>query len=68
MKTQYVESLAVEVDVRYKPLLKASELLLLLRHDDKTPWNTAEHMEVERMLVSSGEVGQAAPPYVLEVW
>jgi hypothetical protein len=37
MKTQYVESLAVEVDVLYKPLLKASELLLLLllRHDDK---------------------------------
>jgi hypothetical protein len=31
-----VESLVVEVDVRYKPL-KASELLLLLllRHDDK---------------------------------
>jgi hypothetical protein len=36
MKTQYVESLVVEVDVRYKPLLKESELLLLLlRHDDK---------------------------------
>jgi hypothetical protein len=36
MKTQYVESLVVEVDVRYKPLLKASELLLLLfRHGDK---------------------------------
>jgi hypothetical protein len=35
MKTQYVERLVVEVDVRYKPLLKASELLLLLlRHDD----------------------------------
>jgi hypothetical protein len=34
MKTQYVESLVVEVDVRYKHLLKASELLLLLlRHD-----------------------------------
>jgi hypothetical protein len=34
-----VESLVVEVDVRYKPLLKASELLLLLllllRRDDK---------------------------------
>jgi hypothetical protein len=27
MKTQYVESLVVEVDVRYKPL-KASELIL----------------------------------------
>jgi hypothetical protein len=26
MKTQYVESLVVEVDVLYKPLLKASEL------------------------------------------
>jgi hypothetical protein len=25
-------------------------------------------MEVERMIVSSGEVRQAAPPYVLEVW
>jgi hypothetical protein len=38
MKTQYVESLVVEVDVHYKPLLKASELLLLplLRHDDKS--------------------------------
>jgi hypothetical protein len=36
MKTQHLESLVVEVDVRYKPLLKASELLLLLlRHDDK---------------------------------
>jgi hypothetical protein len=35
MKTQYVERLVVEVDVRYKPLLKASELLLLLRHDDE---------------------------------
>jgi hypothetical protein len=36
MKTQYVESLVVEVDDVYKPLLKASELLLLLlRHDDK---------------------------------
>jgi hypothetical protein len=34
MKTQYVESLVVEVNVHYKPLLKASELLLLLRHDD----------------------------------
>jgi hypothetical protein len=42
MKTQYVESLVVEVDVLYKPLLKVSELLLLLpRHDDKPlgiPW------------------------------
>jgi hypothetical protein len=37
MRTQYVENLVVEVDVRYKPLLKASELLLLLlRHDDKS--------------------------------
>jgi hypothetical protein len=36
MKTQYVESLVVEVDVRCKPQLKASELLLLLlRRDDK---------------------------------
>jgi hypothetical protein len=34
MKTQYVESLVVEVDVRYKPLLKVSELLILLRDDD----------------------------------
>jgi hypothetical protein len=37
MKTQYVESLVVEVDVRYKPLLKASELLLLLLHHDDKP-------------------------------
>jgi hypothetical protein len=37
MKIQYVERLVVEVDVRYKPLLKATELLLLLlRHGDKT--------------------------------
>jgi hypothetical protein len=36
MKIQYVESLVVGVDVRYKTLLKVSELLLLLlRHDDK---------------------------------
>jgi hypothetical protein len=35
MKTQYVESLVVDVDVCYKPILKASELLLLLRRDDK---------------------------------
>jgi hypothetical protein len=37
MKIQYVESLVVEVDVLYKTLLKASELLLLplLRHGDK---------------------------------
>jgi hypothetical protein len=36
MKTQYVESLIAEVDVRYKPLFKSSELLLLLLcHDDK---------------------------------
>jgi hypothetical protein len=43
MKTQYVESLVCEVDVRCKPLLKASELLLLLlRHDDiplGIPWS-----------------------------
>jgi hypothetical protein len=45
MKAQYVESLVVEVDVRYKPLLKASELLLLLLllcRDDKPigiPWS-----------------------------
>jgi hypothetical protein len=35
MKIQYVESLVIEVDVRYKPLLKANELLLLLHRDDK---------------------------------
>jgi hypothetical protein len=36
MKIQYVDSLVIEVDVLYKPLLKASELLLLLlRRDDK---------------------------------
>jgi hypothetical protein len=36
MKTQYVDSLIVEVDVCHKPLLNSSELLLLLlRHDDK---------------------------------
>jgi hypothetical protein len=37
METQYVESLVIEFDVHYKPLLKASELLLLLlRRDDKS--------------------------------
>jgi hypothetical protein len=36
MKTQYVESFVIKVDILYKPLLRASEhLLLLLRHDDK---------------------------------
>jgi hypothetical protein len=37
MKTQHLESWVVEVDVRNKPLLKASELLLLLllRLDNK---------------------------------
>jgi hypothetical protein len=35
MKTQYEERLVVEADVCHKPLLKSSELLLLLRHDDK---------------------------------
>jgi hypothetical protein len=37
MKTQHFESLVVEVNVCHKPLLRASELLLLLfRHDDKS--------------------------------
>jgi hypothetical protein len=66
MKTQYVESLVVEVDVRYKPL-KASELILLLLRHDETPRNTTERVEVEWMIVSSGEVGRAAPPYIHEV-
>jgi hypothetical protein len=36
MKTQHLESLIIEVNVCHKPLLKASELLLLLLcHDDK---------------------------------
>jgi hypothetical protein len=65
MKTKYVESLVVEVNIRYKPLLEVSELLLLLLRHER---NTAERMEVERMIVSSGEVGRAAPPYILEVW
>jgi hypothetical protein len=68
MKTQYVESLVVEVDIRYKTLLKATELLLLLLRHDDIPLGTAKLMEVERMIVSSGEVERAAPPYVLEVW
>jgi hypothetical protein len=60
MKTQHLESL-IESTCCHKPLLKSSEvLLLLLRHDDKP-------MEVERTIVSSGEVGRAAPPYVLEI-
>jgi hypothetical protein len=64
MKTQYLESMIVEVDVCHKPLLKMSELLLLRRTYTR---NTAERMEVERMILSSGEVGRTAPPYVLEV-
>jgi hypothetical protein len=60
--------LIIEVNICHKPLLKTSELLLLLlRHDDKPTQNTAERMEVEWMIVSSGEVGRAATPYVLEV-
>jgi hypothetical protein len=56
-----LESLIIESTCSHKPLLKSSELLLLLlRHDDKP-------MEVERTIVSSGEVGRAAPPYVLEI-
>jgi hypothetical protein len=35
MKTQYVESLVVEFDVRYKPLKVSELLLILLRRDDK---------------------------------
>jgi hypothetical protein len=36
MKTQHLERLIFEVDVFHKPLLKTSELhLLLIRHDDK---------------------------------
>jgi hypothetical protein len=65
MKTQYVESLVIEVDVHYKPLLKASELLLLLLHCDDKPIGIPQ--SVWRMIVSSGEVRRAAPPYVLEV-
>jgi hypothetical protein len=43
MKTQHEESLVVKVHVRYKPLLKASELLLLLLcHDD----NPSEYRRV----------------------
>jgi hypothetical protein len=34
MKTQRLESLNIEVDVRHKPLFKTSELLLLLLHCD----------------------------------
>jgi hypothetical protein len=61
MKTQHLESLIIESMCCHKPLLKSSELLLLLlRHDDKP-------MEVEWTIVSSGEVGRAAPPYVLEI-
>jgi hypothetical protein len=37
MKTQHLESWVVEVDVRHKPLLKASDLLLLLLGLDNKP-------------------------------
>jgi hypothetical protein len=42
MKTQYVERLVVEVDVRYKPLKASGLILLVLHHDDKPlgiPWS-----------------------------
>jgi hypothetical protein len=58
----------VEADVRYKTLLKVSELLLLLlRHDDIHIRSIAERMEVQRMIVSSSEVGRVAPLCILEV-
>jgi hypothetical protein len=62
MKTKHLESLIIESTCCHKPLLKPSELLLLLLlcHDDKP-------MEVERTIVPSGEVGREAPPYVLEI-
>jgi hypothetical protein len=44
MKTQYVESLVVEVDVRYKPLLKERKLLLLLLRRDDKPIGIARSM------------------------
>jgi hypothetical protein len=44
MKTQYVEILVVEVDVRYKPLHKASELLLFLLHRDDKPIGIPQSM------------------------
>jgi hypothetical protein len=61
--------LVIEVDVRYKTLLKASELfLLLLRHDDKSICGVQRSVQkVEWMIVLNDEVGWAAPPYVLEV-
>jgi hypothetical protein len=58
MKTQHLESLIIESTCCHKPLLKSSELLLLLLR---------QPMEVERTIVSSGEVGRADPPYALEV-
>jgi hypothetical protein len=61
MKTKHLESLIIKTTCCHKPLLKSSELLLLLLRHDKP-------MEVEQTIVSSGEVGRAAPPYVLEVW
>jgi hypothetical protein len=39
-----VESLVVEVDILYKPLLKASELLLLLLRRDDKPIGIARSM------------------------
>jgi hypothetical protein len=39
MKTQYVESLVIEVGVRYKTLKESELILVLLRHDE-TPRNT----------------------------
>jgi hypothetical protein len=35
MKTQYVESSVVEVDIHYKPLMASELLFLLLCYDDK---------------------------------
>jgi hypothetical protein len=68
METQHLEILVVEVDVCHKPLLKASELLLLLLHLDIKPiLGIPQCMEAERMIVSSVEVGRVAPLYILVV-
>jgi hypothetical protein len=67
MKTQHVESLVIESTLATSlfscqvSFFSSSSVMMT------NPSEYREAYEVERMIVSSGKVGQAAPPYVLEV-
>jgi hypothetical protein len=68
MKTQYVESLVIEstfatsLYLRRVSFFSSSSVMMI-----NPTRNTTERMEVERTIVSSDEVGRAAPPYIHEV-